>query len=101
MRQVAKNHVGVTRETYKTVYNRDGGRCALCNENRPEALQLHHIKTRHNKALINDPANCIMLCAAHHRTVHENMRYWEPVLSEIVKRREDGRKQKILLAEAE
>lgn len=92
MRQVAKNHIGVTKQTYQTVFTRDKGRCAICGDDRVENLHLHHIKTRSHKALINDPDNCIMLCSAHHRVVHLDMHYWEPILHQIVEgRKNDGR----------
>lgn len=90
MRKVAKNHVGVSKHTYDTVFIRDHGRCAICGDDRVENLHLHHILTRNHKALINDPDNCIMLCSAHHRIVHEDMVYWEPILTRIVERRKHG-----------
>lgn len=90
MRKVAKNHVGVNKQTYDTVFIRDHGRCAICGDDRVENLHLHHILTRSHKALINDPDNCIMLCSAHHRIVHEDMVYWEPILTRIVERRKHG-----------
>ena len=78
------------------VFLRDKGRCALCGDDRVENLHLHHIKTRSHKALINDPDNCIMLCSEHHRLVHQNMRYWEPVLLTIVKEKNsNGRKKNV------
>ena len=91
MRKVAKHHIGVTKETYQTVFLRDQGRCALCSEHRPEQLHLHHILTRHNKGKINDPNNCIMLCIQHHFIVHTDMKYWTPILQGIVERRKHGR----------
>lgn len=87
MRQVSKHHVGVTKQTYDTVFARDSGRCVLCGDDRIENLHLHHIKTRSHKALINEPDNCIMLCSQHHRVVHQDMSYWEPILQGIVERR--------------
>lgn len=94
MRKVAKHHIGVSKATYNTVFERDGGRCALCFDDRAENLHLHHILTRAHKALINDPHNCIMLCSQHHRLVHQDMTYWQPILQGIVERREkrNGRK---------
>lgn len=92
MRKVAKHHISVTKKTYDTVFVRDMGRCALCCDDRIENLHLHHIKTRSHKALINDPDNCIMLCSAHHRIVHQDMNYWEPILQGIVERRKKWQK---------
>lgn len=87
MRKVSKHHIGVSKQTYEAVFIRDSGRCAICGDDRPENLHLHHIKTRNHRRLINDPDNCIMLCSAHHRIVHQNMTYWEPILQGIVERR--------------
>lgn len=87
MRKVGKHHVGVSKKTYETVFIRDHGRCAICGDDRVELLHLHHIQTRSHKALINEPDNCIMLCALHHRIVHEDMNYWAPILKGIVERR--------------
>lgn len=90
MRQVSKHRIGVSRKTYEAVFTRDQGRCAICGDDRQEMLHLHHIKTRSHKALINDPNNCIMLCAFHHRIVHQDMTYWAPILQRIVERRTHG-----------
>ena len=96
MRKVAKHHIGVTKKTYETVFVRDSGRCALCGDDRIENLHLHHILTRSHRALINEPDNCIMLCALHHRIVHENMNYWAPILHGIVERRKTWQKDECL-----
>lgn len=96
MRKVAKNHVGVSKKTYETVFARDRGRCALCGDDRPWELQLHHIKTRSHKALINDPDNCIMLCAFHHWEVHKDMNHWAPILQERVERNKKWQRDECL-----
>lgn len=36
------------------------------------------------KNLIDDPNNCIMLCAKHHRLVHTDKKYWQPYLSTLI-----------------
>lgn len=93
MRKVAKHHIGVTKKTYWTVMLRDNGRCALCGDDRLENLHLHHIETRSHKAKINDIDNCIILCSQHHRVVHENMKYWAPILHGIIERRKTWLKE--------
>lgn len=80
--KVSNKRIFVTKETYNKVYERDKGRCRLCGSNQ---IQLHHIVYRsENKKLINEPSNCIMLCAKCHELVHSNKRYWQPKLKEIV-----------------
>lgn len=80
--KVSKKRVVVSKETYKAVYKRDNGKCRLCgNPN----IQLHHIIYRSEaKNLIDDPNNCIMLCAKHHRLVHTDKKYWQPYLSTLI-----------------
>lgn len=76
----------VTKETYNKVYERDKGKCRLADTTCNGALELHHIRYRSEaKELINEPNNCIMLCSAHHRLVHSNKHYWQPILKEMIK----------------
>lgn len=80
--KVSNKRIFVTKETYNKVYERDKGRCRLCGSNQ---IQLHHIVYRsENKKLINEPSNCIMLCAKCHELVHSNKHYWQPKLKEII-----------------
>ena len=96
MRKVSRHHIGVSKATYEAVFERDQGRCAICFDNRPENLHLHHILTRSHKALINEPDNCIMLCSAHHRLVHRDMAYWTPILKGMVERKKKWQKDECL-----
>ena len=80
--KVSNKRVFVTKEAYNKVYERDKGRCRLCGSNQ---IQLHHIIYRsENKKLINEPSNCIMLCAKCHELVHSNKHYWQPILKEMI-----------------
>lgn len=97
MRKVAKHHIGVSKDTYNSVFIRDQGRCAICGDDRIENLHLHHIKTRSHRSLINDPNNCILLCSQHHRVVHEDMNYWVPILTGIIERRKKWLKEECSL----
>ena len=83
IRKVSDKKIIVTEKTYNEVLNRDKC-CRLCGNTLN--LQLHHIIYRsENKNLINDPTNCIMLCEKHHRLVHSNKKYWQPILKEMIK----------------
>lgn len=80
--KVSNKRVFVTKETYNKVYERDKGRCRLCGSSQ---IQLHHVVYRsEDKKLINEPSNCIMLCAKCHDLVHSNKHYWQPKLKEMI-----------------
>ena len=80
--KVSNKRIFVTKETYNKVYERDKGRCRLCGSSQ---IQLHHIVYRsEDKKLINEPSNCIMLCAKCHELVHSNKHYWQPKLKEMI-----------------
>lgn len=84
--QKSNKKESVTDEVYNAVYNRDKGQCRLKDTTCNGVLELHHIVYRsENKALINEPTNCIMLCNCHHRLVHSNKHLWQPILKKIVK----------------
>lgn len=86
IKKVSKNKISVKKEIYKKVYERDKGLCRLQDITCNGGLELHHIIYRlENKSLINEPSNCIMLCNAHHRLVHSNKHYWQPILKEMIK----------------
>lgn len=81
IKRVGKNKKTVSKETYKKVYERDRGICRLKNENCKFGIELHHIIYRsEDKSKIDDPNNCILLCNYHHRLVHSNKHYWQPIL---------------------
>lgn len=85
--KVSKKKITVTKETYNKVIERDNYKCKLADIICNGGLELHHIKYRSEaKDLINEPSNCIMLCNAHHRLVHSNKHYWQPILLEINKK---------------
>ena len=90
IKKVSNKRIAVTKETYNKVIQRDKYKCRLahvtyngisCNG----GLELHHIRYRSEaKDLINEPTNCIMLCTAHHKLVHSNKHYWQPILKEMI-----------------
>ena len=84
--KVSKKRIFVKKEIYKKVFERDKGRCRLKDCTCNGGLELHHIVYRSEaKDLINEPTNCIMLCTAHHKLVHSNKHYWQPILKEMIK----------------
>lgn len=90
IKKVSNKRIIVTEETYNKVMQRDNYKCRLahvtyngvsCNG----GLELHHIRYRSEaKDLINEPTNCICLCTAHHKLVHSNKHYWQPILKEMI-----------------
>ena len=95
IKKISKNRVTVKKEIYQQVYERDKGKCRLQNGTCQGGLELHHIVYRsEDKKLINEPTNCIMLCTAHHKLVHSNKHYWQPILKKIIeKENENGIKR--------
>lgn len=88
IKKVSKKKIKVTNETYQKVFERDNGKCRLCGA--INQLQLHHIFYRsERKDLINEPNNCIMLCFKCHKKVHSNKHYWQPILLEKIKEKEN------------
>ena len=84
--KVNKKKIIVTQDTYNKVMQRDKYKCRLLDCTCNGGLELHHIRYRSEaKDLINEPTNCIMLCNRHHRLVHSNKHYWQPILKEIIK----------------
>lgn len=57
----------IDNKTRKTIYRRDGYRCALCDDNR--GLQVHHVILR-SQGGTNFPSNLITLCWKCHATIH-------------------------------
>lgn len=86
IKKVSNKRITVTEETYRKVFERDKGKCRLLDCTCYGKLELHHIQYRSEaKDLINEPTNCIMLCNAHHKLVHSNKHYWQPILKEMIK----------------
>lgn len=86
IKKASKNRITVKKEIYQQVYERDKGICRLQNGTCEGGLELHHIVYRsEDKKLINEPTNCIILCNRHHRLVHSNKHYWQPILKEIIR----------------
>ena len=86
IRKVSKHKIKVSEETYQKVYERDKGTCQLKDKNCEFGVELHHIIYKsEDKSKINDPNNCILLCNYHHRLVHSNKHYWQPILLEKVR----------------
>ena len=86
MKKVSKKKKTVSEETYKKVYERDKGICRLKDKNCSYGLEYHHIIYRsEDKSLIDVANNGIMLCVYHHKKVHSNKHYWQPILKDIIK----------------
>lgn len=86
IRKASKKKINVKKEIYEQVIERDNYTCRLHDCTCEGGLELHHIVYRsEDKSLINEPSNCIMLCASHHRFVHSNKHMWQPILKEMVK----------------
>nr|DAJ75850.1 MAG TPA: NinG recombination protein [Caudoviricetes sp.] len=87
IKKVSNKRITVTEKTYNKVFKRDKGKCRLCGTSLN--LHLHHIVYRsEDKNLINEPTNCIMLCARCHRLVHSNKHYWQPKLKKMINKYE-------------
>lgn len=85
IKKVSSKRITVTEETYNKVMQRDKYKCRLLDCTCYGKLELHHIRYRSEaKDLINEPTNCIMLCAKHHKEVHSNKHYWQPILKEMI-----------------
>ena len=88
IKPVSKKRVSVSKKTYKEVYERCNGICAICGTN--QNLEYHHIYYRsERKDLIDDPDNGIMLCGefannCHKGKAHKNKKYWQPILLKLV-----------------
>lgn len=86
IKKVSNKRITVTEETYNKVMQRDKYKCRLLDCTCNGGLELHHIRYRSEaKDLINEPTNCIILCNRHHRLVHSNKHYWQPILKEMIK----------------
>ena len=74
------------KEAYNEAINRFNGCCALCGRNN---IHLHHIRygAEGRKTYIG---NIIPLCEEHHRAVHQNKKYWQPILLQITEKSLDG-----------
>ena len=67
----------LTKETRKSIYRRDGYRCALCDSTR--FLQIHHVVPR-GQGGTDSPHNLICLCSDCHALAHgTNLRDWQDV----------------------
>ena len=85
IKKVSNKRITVTKETYNKVMQRDNYKCRLLDCTCYGKLELHHIRYRSEaKDLINEPTNCIMLCSKHHKQVHSNKHYWQPILKEMI-----------------
>lgn len=85
IKKVSNKRITVTEETYNKVMQRDNYKCRLLDCTCYGKLELHHIQYRSEaKDLINEPTNCIMLCLKHHKQVHSNKHYWQPILKEMI-----------------
>jgi 5-methylcytosine-specific restriction endonuclease McrA len=87
IKKISKKRITVSKETYNKVLKRDKEKCRLLDGTCQGGLELHHIIYRsENKKLIDEADNCIMLCTKHHKQVHSNKHYWQPILKEMINR---------------
>lgn len=85
IKKISKKRITVSKETYNKVLKRDKKKCRLLDGTCQGGLELHHIIYRsENKKLIDEADNCIMLCTKHHKQVHSNKHYWQPILKEMI-----------------
>jgi 5-methylcytosine-specific restriction endonuclease McrA len=85
IKKISKKRITVSKETYNKVLKRDKEKCRLLDGTCQGGLELHHIIYRsENKKLIDEADNCIMLCTKHHKQVHSNKHYWQPILKEMI-----------------
>lgn len=83
IKKVSKKRVFVQSETYSSVFERDKGKCVLCDTQ--QSLHLHHIIYRSkDKSKINDINNCVILCFTCHELVHSNKKKYKPMLEGYV-----------------
>ena len=72
-------HANISNATRKSVYARDGYRCALCDCS--QGLQIHHVVPR-GEGGTNQPENLITLCSYCHSHVHGHPLYETPLTAE-------------------
>ena len=83
--KVSKKKVTVSKETYNKVFERDNGKCIMLNYECKGKIELHHVRYRsERKDLINEPNNCVCLCAFHHQLVHSNKKKYQPMLLKML-----------------
>lgn len=89
IKKASNKKINVKKEVYEKVLDRDKG-CRLFDKTCEGRLELHHIRYRsERKDLINDINNCIILCTKHHKEVHSNKHYWQPLLLKLIKGEEE------------
>lgn len=73
------------------VRSRDKNACRLCERTEKALtgvgllpLHIHHIIYRSESDCTHTPDNLITLCMTCHDLVHEDKKYWQPVLQEMV-----------------
>ena len=71
------------KETYKITLELFNNCCAICGKNNPA---MHHIRfgAVGRKTYMG---NVIPLCPYHHRMVHSNKRYYQPILIDMINER--------------
>lgn len=68
-----RREIPARRACREQVYERDGGRCRVRGPNcQGEGMQVHEIRSRARGGSITAPENCICVCAACHRQIHDN-----------------------------
>jgi len=69
----------LTNQLRKSIYRRDGYRCALCDSS--QGLQIHHVVHR-GQGGTDSPQNLITLCSYCHSHVHGRPLYDTPMTAE-------------------
>lgn len=80
-----KPKTDVSPEVRQAIFQADGYSCRLCGT--PYILHIHHIKYR-SEGGTHDPENLVVLCMACHELVHTDKGHFQPLLQEIVWRRD-------------
>ena len=77
------------KEIYQTIAD-EQPYCQLCGS--PYNLHIHHIRygSCGRKTYFG---NLIRLCEYHHRLVHSNKKYWQPILIDLANKHEDKMKR--------
>jgi 5-methylcytosine-specific restriction endonuclease McrA len=77
----ARSDSDIPLATRVRVRERDRHRCRVCGTTR--ALHVHHITYRSHGGG-HEPHNLVLVCAAHHRVIHENPKRYRPLLLAMI-----------------
>lgn len=72
-----KKHNAMPPGVHDAIIHRDKMRCRFCAAR--QDLHVHHVNLK-SQGVDHQPHNLLTLCGDHHRLVHEDTRYWRPIL---------------------